>query len=322
MGVDLMVMLIAWAFAVTCGVNDGAAMLAAGLRVRGIAPWAAVLAVGTGVVVVPMVLGTAVATTLSQRLVTFDGPTGSLALAAAVGAAVATTVVLSSRGLPTSLTLALVGSITGAGLGAGFEVSWTTVAFVIAMGMVAPVVGMAGGWLLTLGAASLPPTSPLRRRLHAAHVAGFGLQCIAYGANDGQKMLAVVAVAAGVQATVADIGTTSVVAIGVLFMVGTIIGLPRMAATMGGGVVPLQPPAAIVTEVSSAGVVLASSAVGAPVSMTQAIAGAMVGTNMSRRRGRIRWDEVARLGGAWAITLPVALVAAWVVAWGLVRVVQ
>ncbi|HKJ55408.1 MAG TPA: inorganic phosphate transporter [Nitriliruptoraceae bacterium] len=316
------VMAVAWVFAGVCGVNDGAAMLAAGLRVRGIAPWAAVAVVGVAVVVTPMVLGTAVASTLADKLVTFDGRSGSLALVAAVSAAVATTVALSSRGLPTSLTLALVGSIAGAGLGADFGVSWTTVGFVIAMGIAAPLVGMAGGWLLTLGAATLPPTSPLRRWLRPAHMVGFGLQCLAYGANDGQKMIAVVAVAAGVQATVADVGTGSMLAIGVVFMVGTVIGLPRMAATMGGGVVPLQPAAAVVTEVSSAGVVLASSALGAPVSMTQAIAGAMVGTNMTRRRGRIRWEEVGRLAGAWAVTLPVALALAWGLAWVLVNVVQ
>ncbi len=322
MDLNLIVVAIAWLFAVTCGINDGAAMLAAGLRVRGLAPWVAVLAVGAGVIVVPMLLGMAVATTLSQRLVTFEGPTGSVALASAVGAAVATTVGLSSRGLPTSLTLALVGSITGAGVGAGFEVSWASVGFVVLMGLVAPLVGMAAGWLLTLGAATLPPTSPIRRLLYSAHLVGFGLQCVAYGANDGQKMFAVVAVATGVQASVGELGTTTMVVIGVLFMVGTVIGLPRMADTMGGGVVPLQPPAAVVTEVSSASVVLASSAVGAPVSMTQAIAGAMVGTNMSRRRGRIRWGEVARLGGAWVVTLPLALGLALVVAWGMVRVVQ
>ena len=322
MDLPLVVMVAAWAFAAVCGVNDGAAMLAAGLRVRGLTPWVAVLVVGAAVVATPMVLGTAVATTLADRLVTFDGRSGSLALVAAVGAAVANTAVLSSRGLPTSLTLALVGSITGAGLGAGFGVSWPTVAFVMAMGIAAPIVGMAGGWMLTLGVASLPPTSPVRTWVRPAHLAGFGLQCLAYGANDGQKMVAVVAVAAGVQATVADVGTTQLVAIGVVFMVGTVVGLPRMAATMGGGVVPLQPAAAVVTEVSSAGVVLASSAVGAPVSMTQAIAGAMVGTNMTRRRGRIRWEEVGRLAGAWAVTLPVALVVAGALAWVLVRMVQ
>lgn len=322
MDLPLVVLFMAWGFAVTCGINDGAAMLAAGLRVRGIQPWAAVLAVGAAVAVTPMLLGTAVARTLSQELVTFEGPTGSVVLVAAVGSAVVTTVFLSRRGLPTSLTLALVGAITGAGLAAGSAVSWTTVVFVVAMALVAPVVGMAGGWLLTLGAASLPPTTPFRRRLHAAHVVGFGLQCLAYGANDGQKMVAVIAVATGVQATVAQVGTASLVAIGGAFMVGAVIGLPRIAATMGGGVVPMQPPDAVITELSSAAVVLASSAVGAPVSMTQAIAGAMVGTSMSRRRGMIRWDQVARLGGAWAITLPVAMGAAWLVALGLVQLVQ
>lgn len=301
------VLAVAWSFAIVNGVNDGAAMLAAGLRLRGIPPWAAVLAVGTAVVVTPMMLGTAVATTLAQRLVTFDGASGLRALLVAVGTAVATTGILSRRGLPTSLTLALVGSITGAGLGAGFAVSWGMVGFVLVMALVAPLVGMAAGWVLYLAAAAMPPTSPLRRRVGPGHLVGFGLQCLAYGANDGQKMLAVVAVAAGTGATVGELGAPTLVGIGVMFMAGTVLGLPRMAETMGGGIVPIQAPAIVVTEVSSAGVVLASSAIGAPVSMTQAITGAMVGTGLSRSRGRIRWEEAARIVGAWVVTLPVAL---------------
>lgn len=64
----------------------------------------------------------------------------------------------------------------------------------------------------------------------------------------------------------------------------------------------------MITELSSASVVLFSSALGAPVSMTQAIAGAMVGTEMSHGVGRIRWRQFASMGSAWVVTLPAALV--------------
>lgn len=314
MDLEQVVVVVAWLFALVTGVNDGAAMLAIGLRLPGLPPWGALLTVGTAVVVTPLVVGTAVATTLAQRLVTFDGDAGLRALLVAVATAVGTTSLLSRRGLPTSLTLALVGAITGAGLGAGFSVSWSTVVFVLLMALVAPLVGMGAGWALYLAAAALPPTSPLRRRVPPGHLVGFGLQCLAYGSNDAQKMLAVVAVAVGTQATVSGIGMPTLVAIGAVFMLGTIVGLPRMASTLGGGVLPMQPPAVVITEVASAGVVLATSAVGAPVSMTQAITGAMVGTGLGRRRGRIRWEEAARIAAAWVVTLPAALATAFVLA--------
>ena len=310
MELQQVVVVVAWVFALVTGVNDGAAMLSIGLRLPGIPPWGALLTMGAAVAITPLVLGTAVATTLSQRLVTFDGDAGLRALLVAVATAVATTSMLARRGLPTSLTLALVGGITGAGLGAGAAVSWSTVAFVLVMGLVAPMVGMGAGWLLYVAAATLPPSSPLRRRIPPGHLVGFGLQCLAYGSNDAQKMLAIVAVALGTEATVAGLGIPALAAIAVTFMMGTVVGLPRLAATMGGGVVPLEAPAVVITEVASAGVVLATSAVGAPVSMTQAITGAMVGTGLSRSRGRIRWEEAARIAAAWVVTLPVALLVA------------
>jgi len=309
-GLRELLVLGALGFAVVSGANDGAAVLATGLRVRGIPPWVGVLAIAAGVAVVPLVLGTSVASTLANRLVAFDGNRGQVALFAAVGTAVAVTTVLARWGLPTSLTLALVGAITGAGLGGGFEVSWTTVAFVLLMGVVAPIVGVVSGSLLTIALAAVPLGSPVHTRTTRWHRGAFSLQCVAYGANDGQKMLAVLAVALGGGGQRVDIAVPWLLALAGLFAVGTVVGLPRVAETLGGGLVALQPPAAVVTELSSAGVVLATSLVGAPVSMTQAISGAMVGTGITRGRGRIRWQEAAAVAGAWVVTLPAALAVA------------
>jgi inorganic phosphate transporter, PiT family len=89
-----------------------------------------------------------------------------------------------------------------------------------------------------------------------------------------------------------------------------VLGLGSVGATLAGGVAPIQPAAAVITEVSSATVVLGSSAIGAPVSMTQAISGAMVGTEVQGGHGRIRWQQVARLAVAWVLTLPAALAVA------------
>lgn len=53
-------------------------------------------------------------------------------------AAVGVVAVLSRLGIPTSLTLALVGGLTGAGLGFGLPVLWSSVWFVLAMAAIAP----------------------------------------------------------------------------------------------------------------------------------------------------------------------------------------
>jgi inorganic phosphate transporter, PiT family len=311
--VEVALLAVALAFAVVNGLNDGGALLAVGLGVRGLAPWTALLALTGAVVVAPALLGTRVAATLAGRLVRFDGPEGQAALLVAIIVAVLVSTVLAERGLPTSLTLAVVGAIAGAGLGSGLPVSWGTVGVVLTLAALAPVVGAVVAWLLTHAAAWWPSRRTVEHRVRRWHPIGFGLQCLAYGLNDGQKMLAVIAVAAGTLA--ADAGKVPLVpwqlaAVAACFLLGTLAGLPRVAATLGGGVVPVRPPAAAMTEVASAGVVLATGLLGSPVSMTQAISGSLVGTGMVSGAARVRWREAARLLLAWVVTLPAAVVAA------------
>ncbi len=303
---ETLLLSVAFAFAFVNGVNDGGSLLAVGLSVRSIRPLVGVIILTVAIVITPLVLGTGVATTLSVRLVGLDGEAGQTALLVAVVVAAVVSFGLSRRGLPTSLTLALVGAIAGVGVGAGLAVSWPTVWLVMLLAGIAPLVGILVGWLLSRTAALVSADSPLHRRVRRWHVAAFGLQCVAYGANDGQKMLAVMAVAAGTIAGGVSLVPWQLASIGVMFLLGAVMGLPRLARTLGGGLVPLQPPDAVVTELSSAAVVLGTGAIGAPVSMTQAISGGLVGTGITRGYGRIRWGAVVRVGGAWLLTLPAA----------------
>jgi PiT family inorganic phosphate transporter len=48
-----------------------------------------------------------------------------------------------------------------------------------------------------------------------------------------------------------------------------------------------------------------------PVSMTQAIAGGLIGAGVARGAGRVRWHAAVKIVIAWVLTLPMsALVAA------------
>ena len=71
--------LVAGAFALACGVNDGGALVALSLRVRLFRPITAVLALAALLVLAPVVVGTRVAQTLTERLVPFSGNDGQAA---------------------------------------------------------------------------------------------------------------------------------------------------------------------------------------------------------------------------------------------------
>jgi inorganic phosphate transporter, PiT family len=66
-------------------------------------------------------------------------------------------------------------------------------------------------------------------------------------------------------------------------------------------------------------VVLAAGSLGAPVSMTQAVAGGLIGAGGTRGWSRVRWAAVTKLAAAWVVTLPAAFAAAAAVTAVLVR---
>jgi phosphate/sulfate permease len=99
-------------------------MTVVGARTRRITPTVAILCLMALVALGPLLVGTAVATTLAYRYVSFQGEDGKIALLVAVITSSTVVFSLNKRGTPTSLTLALIGGIVGAGLGDGLPVQW------------------------------------------------------------------------------------------------------------------------------------------------------------------------------------------------------
>lgn len=238
----IVLFLAAAAFTMLNGANDGGTLVAVGLTVRGISPIVAVVGLALAVAIVPVLIGTRVATTLTSRLVSLDGDAGRLALLTAVVSAVAVTAGLSWRGLPTSLTLALVGGIAGVGWGYALPLSWPFIGLVLLLAAVAPLAGLAAAFGLSRISTRLSAPGGIDRRIRRMHLLAFTLQCVAYGANDGQKMLAVFTVASGPVIGAVATPPTRMAVIGLLFLVGGVLGLRRFAGSIGGGVVPVRPP--------------------------------------------------------------------------------
>lgn len=293
---------MAAAFAVVTGMNDGGSILSTGLKVPSVRALYAVLLLVGAMVVVPL-FSVAVAQGFALRLVTFSGPDARTAVAVAVVSAVGLVLLLTRQGLPTSLTLALVGGLTGAGVGFGFEVSWSAVTKVLAVGACAPLVGGLLAYQFSRLMRFAPSAPALNGAVYRMHRVAFTLQSLAYASNDGQKILAVL----GAFGMLSLAGTPSLpvlAASGLLFGIGVVLGLPKVARGLSNGVLLVRPAHAVSAEFASAVAVLGSAAVGVPVSMTQAIAGGLIGTGLSHGRRRIRWNEVSRIGLAWLITLP------------------
>ncbi|WP_433217440.1 anion permease [Microtetraspora malaysiensis] len=283
---------VAALFAVVAGMNDGGALLATGHKLPTVRPALGLAVLVAANALVPL-LTHEVARTFVRRLA---GPAGQGTTTVAVLAALAVVLTLTHFGRPTSLTLAVVGGLTGTALGGGMPVDAGAVALVLAVGLAAP---FAGALAAPVVSRLLTLVTTVRGLRHW-HWAGFGLQCLAYAANDGQKMLAVFTLALGVPG--APPAVTALAA--VLFGAGALYGMPRAGRTLAREIIASRPLHNVAAELGSGVTVIGCAAAGMPVSMTQSVAGGLIGAGLVRGGGRVRWHAAARIALAWLLTLP------------------
>ncbi|TDD35113.1 inorganic phosphate transporter [Nonomuraea terrae] len=283
---------VAAAFAVVAGVNDGGALLATGHKLPTVRPALGLAALVAANALVPL-LTHEVAGTFVRRLA---GPADPGTTTVAVIAALAVVLTLTHHGRPTSLTLAVVGALAGAALGRGTPVDPGALALVLAVGLAAPFAGA----LAAPAVSRLLTLVTTGRGLRHWHWAGFGLQCLAYAANDGQKMLAVFTLALGVQGAPPAVTLPAAV----LFGAGALYGMPRAGRTLAREIIASRPLHNVAAELGSGVTVVGCAAAGMPVSMTQSVAGGLIGTGLAGGGGRVRWHAAVRIALAWLLTLP------------------
>lgn len=307
---DIALIVVAMVFAVFTGINDGGALLVTSLKMDSVRPLTAAALLAVTVVVAPAIFGTQVATTLSSRLVRFSGQDqDQLALLLAVLGATVVVIVLARGGLPTSLTLALIGGILGVGVGGGLPIAWSWVIVVLLVAAAAPFAGLAAAFGVARLWRALVLPSTVARQVRHAHRFALVFQAFAYGTNDGQKMLAVFALAipAGLDEDGVVVRAWMLVTVGALFALGTLAGVRRYGMRLGSTMGALSPVHAVTAQLSAAVAVTGSAAAGAPASMTQSITGALIGSGLTDGGSRIRWQHAARIVAAWIVTLPIAM---------------
>ena len=302
-------------FGLVSGFNDGGNLMASFTSGRVISPRVAALLLVVSLAG-PLVIGTAVAQTVGSNVIDLRAQ-GELSYVLITLSPLCVVLLSLTFGIPTSMTLALVGAMLGWVL-AGSDPSaihWSGVARVL-IGMPLSVLG--GGLL------ALIVYRATRRFLgNRAHASLLGLarfqfvtaaiQAFAYGANDMEKAVGLIAVAMSFpnhgQAVVFS-GAAPIIGAFGFFFVGALIGGSRVAGRVGLGVLKVRPMQALSQQLASGSVVAALALAGAPVSMTQTIDGGLVGVGAALRASSVRWGIVREMLGSWVLTLPLALIVA------------
>jgi len=311
---------LALLFDYTNGFHDAANSIATVVATRVLRPrWAVLWAAGWNLVAFFFV-GTAVANTVGSTVqAEFFGP--AVVFSALLGAIV-WNFTSWHLGLPTSSSHALVGGLVGAGLAAGGlaaikgESVEKTALFIV----VSPVAGLLLGGLamtllrLALRRADVPATEKRFRVLQLASSAAVSL---AHGGNDAQKTMGVIAallVSTG-HLTAGEDGELPIPLWVVLvayaaIAAGTLSGGWRIVRTMGSSITHLRPVSGFAAETAAAVAIFGSTALGAPVSTTHTVAGAITGVGATNRGATVHWRVFGRLTIAWVVTLPAAALVA------------
>jgi len=134
----------------------------------------------------------------------------------------------------------------------------------------------------------------------------------AHGSNDVGNAIAPLATIAYINrtGTVPLNGITIPIWILVLGGAGIVTGLAiwgkKVIATIGEGIIPLQPSGGFCAELATATTILLASRLGLPVSTTHALVGGVVGIGLVQSLKSIQFKTVQGIAAAWLITIPIS----------------
>ena len=138
---------------------------------------------------------------------------------------------------------------------------------------------------------------------------------LGHGANDAQKTMGIILallIASKHAAPTAGVPLWVVLAAHTAIGLGTLSGGWRIVKTMGSKITRLQPAGGVAAESAAAVTLFFTSSRGIPVSTTHTITGAIVGVGSTQRVSAVRWGVASQVVWAWVLTIPGALVIAYV----------
>ncbi|HXJ62643.1 MAG TPA: inorganic phosphate transporter, partial [Actinomycetota bacterium] len=129
-----------------------------------------------------------------------------------------------------------------------------------------------------------------------------------HGSNDASKAVGIVfALQLARNPDQTGAATWVKIACAVALTLGILLGGWRIVRTIGRRIFRLRPLDGLVSQASSAGVVLGASLFGAPISTTQVVSSSVVGIGAGRRRyGHVGWVVTIEIAVGWITTLPAA----------------
>lgn len=323
LGVAVAVLLVAMAlvFAFLNGFHDAANSIATIVSTGVLKPRQAVLWAAFFNVAAIFVFELQVATTIGTGTVLPETVDAHVIFGALVGA-IFWNLLTWYYGIPSSSSHALIGGLVGSGFAkSGLDALVAggilkTMAFIV----ISPLLGFfLGSLLMVLTSRLLFRGTPgrLDRWFRRLQLLSAALYSLGHGGNDAQKSIGLIwllLIGSGFSLATEPVPGWVVVSCYAAIGLGTLFGGWRIVRTMGQKLTKLKPVGGFCAETGGALTLFLASALGAPISTTHTITGAIVGVGSVRRRASVRWGLASTIVWAWVLTIPCAALvsaAAW-----------
>ena len=266
-----------------------------------------------------LLMGTAVATTISNIVNIGTGSDALLTLGAAQLSIVIWSVSAWKYGIPTSESHALIAGLMGSGMSLnGFGAfQWGPLQKVLIGLIVSTIVGFGLAYLAT---------KLLERLFRSVHrrsantffsggqVVSAAFMAFSHGAQDGQKFMGIFYLALVIgglykspSGSTAEIPFWIMLICSLLMAFGTSIGGYRIIKAMGMDMVNLEKYQGFAAEIVASGSMIVATLFGIPLSTTNTKATAMMGAAASRGLSAVNWGIAKDMVIAWVLTFPACL---------------
>lgn len=309
----ILVVLMTLGFDFINGFHDSANAIATVVSTRVLTPLIAVIYAGV-LNFIGALMGTEVAATIGSGLV--DVGTVTLhTILCTVMAAIIWNLITWYKGLPTSSSHAIIGSLLGAAWFSGNVSGHENIHFdkllhkVIYPMLSSPVLGVVLGFVvMTILTWLICKMSPARvsKVFGKMQIVSAGFMAITHGLNDAQKSMGIIALALIVVypqeafSVPLWVKITCALAMGA----GTMMGGWRIIHTLGSKMIKLQPVHGFAAETTASIIIGGASSLGIPVSTTQVITTSIMGVGATKRLSAVRWGIVGNIVWAWVLTIP------------------
>lgn len=315
----LLIIFLALVFDFYNGMNDAANSIATVVSTRVLKPLHAVIWAAFFNFVAAFVFGTDVAKTIGSGLI--DGQIiGYKVIFSALIGAIVVSSFATHRGLPISISHAIIGGLGGAAvIKQGFDAliisGFTKVILFI---FFAPMLGFVIAYIfsvLTLWIVRNKPPRLVDKYFRKLQLVSAGVYSLSHGANDAQKTMGIITMVLALMTAGEAGGITSksfhvpfwvIITSHSVIALGTLVGGWKVIKTLGMRMTKLTPFGGFSAETSAGVTIIGATLFGIPVSTTHTITGSIAGVGSVKSFSAVRWGVARNILWAWILTIPLS----------------